>query len=541
MSGTDRLLLSGNEAVALAARDGGITLGTGYPGTPSTEVLESFSRLGGRAQWAPNEKVALEVGLGVAYTSARALVTMKHVGLNVAADPLFTAAYTGVTGALVVVSADDPGMASSQNEQDNRRYAVAAGVPMLEPADSQEAYDFTLLALHVSERWGIPVLLRLTTRVCHSKTVVRPAGAPAPPNAPATFVRDIKGRVMIPAYARPAHRRLREKLTRIEGWNDAEGPNRQTDGDRSLGIITSGIAFMHAREAVPEAAVLKLGMTYPLPLETIRRFVGSVSRCVVLEEGDPYLLEAIRAAGLVVEGRPEAYRFGELSVDRVKRILAADASPEPAAPPGKPPQLCQGCPHRSVFTALRNLDCIVASDIGCYTLAVLPPFEAVDTCVCMGASIGVGLGLRHALPPEEARRVVSTIGDSTFIHSGITGLVEMVYNPPKTGHLVIILDNGTTAMTGLQEHPGTGRTLDHQPTGKVVIEDLVRSLGIARVHVTDPTVNPAAFQELVAASLGSEELTVIVARRNCLLAAGSIKAYERSAARETETCSEQQD
>jgi indolepyruvate ferredoxin oxidoreductase alpha subunit len=543
MSEPDRLLLSGNEAVALAARDGHVTLGTGYPGTPSTEILENFSRLGGRAQWAPNEKVALEVGLGVAYTNSRALVTMKHVGLNVAADPLFTAAYTGVTGALVVVSADDPGMASSQNEQDNRRYAVAAGVPMVEPADSQEAYDFTLLALHISERWGIPVLLRLTTRVCHSKTVVRPAGASAPSNAPPTFVRDVKGRVMIPAYARPAHRRLREKLALILEWNEAEGPNRVIEGDRSLGIITAGISFMHAREAALQAAVLKLGMTYPLPLETIRRFVGSVSRCVVIEEGDPYLLETIRAAGIEAEGRPEEYRSGELNVDRVRRILAADASLEPIPPPGKPPQLCQGCPHRSVFSALRNLDCIVASDIGCYTLAVLPPFEAVDTCVCMGASIGVGLGLRHALPPEQARRVVSTIGDSTFIHSGITGLVEMVYNPPKTGHLVIILDNGTTAMTGLQEHPGTGRTLEHRPTGKVVIEDLVRSLGIASVHVIDPAANPAAFQELVSASLARGELTVIVARRNCLLAAGKIKEYERSAAREEipESCLEQQD
>jgi indolepyruvate ferredoxin oxidoreductase alpha subunit len=543
MSEPDRLLLSGDEAVALAARDGEVALGTGYPGTPSTEILEGFSRLGGRAQWAPNEKVALEVGLGVAYTNARALVTMKHVGLNVAADPLFTAAYTGVTGALVVVSADDPGMASSQNEQDNRRYAVAAGLPMLEPADSQEAYDFTLLAIRISERWGIPVLLRLTTRVCHSKTVMRPAATLAPSQAPVTFVRDIKGRVMIPAYARPAHRRLREKLARIQEWNDAEGPNRVTDGNQSLGIITSGIAFMHTREAAPDAAVLKLGMSYPLPLETIRRFVESVSRCVVIEEGDPYLLDAIRAAGLRVEGAAEAFRFGELNVDRVKRILTGDASPEPVPPPGKPPELCQGCPHRSVFSALRNLDCIVASDIGCYTLAVLPPFEAADTCVCMGASIGVGLGLRHVLPPEQARRVVSTLGDSTFIHSGITGLVEMVYNPPKTGHVVIILDNGTTAMTGLQEHPGTGRTLAHQPTGKVVIEDLVRSLGISRVHVTDPTINPAAFQDLVAASLMSDALTVIVARRNCLLAAGSIKAYERSAAREgiPENCIEKHD
>jgi len=543
MSGPDRLLLSGNEAVSLAARDGDITLGTGYPGTPSTEILESFSQLGGRAQWAPNEKVALEVGLGVAFTNARALVTMKHVGLNVAADPLFTATYTGVTGALVVVSADDPGMASSQNEQDNRRYAAAAGLPMLEPADSQEAYDFTLLAIQASERWGIPVLLRLTTRVCHSKTVVRPAGAAAPSNAPATFVRDIRGRVMIPAYARPAHRRLREKLARVLEWNEEVGPIWEIEGDRSLGIITSGISFMHAREASPEAAMLKLGMTYPVPLKTIRRFVRRVARCVVIEEGDPYLLEAIRAAGIKAEGKPEEYRFGELNVDRVRRILSADASREPVPPPGKPPQLCQGCPHRSVFSALRNLDCIVASDIGCYTLAVLPPFEATDTCVCMGASIGVGLGLRHALPPEQARRVVSTLGDSTFIHSGITGLVEMVYNPPKTGHLVIILDNGTTAMTGLQEHPGTGRTLEHRPTGKVVIEDLVRSLGIASVHVTDPAANPAAFQDLVSASLASGELTVIVARRNCLLAAGKIKEYERSATREEipESCFEQQD
>ena len=535
MSEPERVLLSGNEAVALAARHGRVTLGTGYPGTPSTEILEAFSRLGGRAQWAPNEKVALEVGIGVGFTNSRALVTMKHVGLNVAADPLFTAAYTGVSGALLVVSADDPGMASSQNEQDNRRYAVAAGAPMLEPADSQEAYDFTLLALQVSERWGIPVILRLTTRVCHSKAVVRPSKRSVPPDTSARFVRDMKGRVMVPSNARRAHRRLREKLARILEWDEAEGPNRETAGDRTLGIITSGISFMHAREAAPGAAVLKLGMTYPLPLEIIRHFVTSVSRCVVIEEGDPYLVEAIRAAGMAVEGKAEAYRFGELNVDRVRRILAGDNSPEPIPPPGKPPQLCQGCPHRSVFSALHNLDCIVSSDIGCYTLAVMPPFEATDSCVCMGASIGVGLGLRHALPPEQARRVVSTIGDSTFIHSGITGLVEMVYNPPPTGHVVIILDNGTTAMTGMQEHPGTGRTLEHHPTGKVVIEDLVRSLGIPNVQVTDPTADPAAFQELVAASLAGGKLTVIVARRNCLLAAGKIKEYERAAAAECET------
>ncbi len=343
MSHPDRLLLSGDEAVALAARNAGVLLGTGYPGTPSTEILEAFSEYGGKAQWAPNEKVALEVAIGVAYSGARALVTMKHVGLNVAADPLFTVAYTGVTGALVVVSADDPGMASSQNEQDNRRYAVAAGVPMLEPSDSQEAYDFALLAIEISEQWGMPVLLRLTTRVCHSKTVVRPLDSVAGPPCP-KFQRDIQGRVMIPAYARPAHRRLRKKLTEIDAWNEASGPNHRFDGGPQQGIIASGIAFMHAREAAPEAAMLKLGMTYPLPLGTIRSFAASVKRCVVIEEGDPYLADSIRAAGIAVESKPEMYRFGELDVGRVRRILAGDLTPESAPPPGTPPKPLQRLP-----------------------------------------------------------------------------------------------------------------------------------------------------------------------------------------------------
>ncbi len=527
MEQSKRLLLSGDEAVALAAVQGGVALGTGYPGTPSTEILESFSAAGGRAQWAPNEKVALEVAIGAAYGRARALVTMKHVGLNVAADPLFTVAYTGVPGALVIVSADDPGMSSSQNEQDNRRYAVAAGVPMLEPADSQEAYDFTLLAFEISERWHIPVLLRLTTRVCHSKTVVRAVEqGPAAPTEP-HYERDIPGHVMIPAYARPAHRRLREKLAGIAQWNETSGPNFRSGTGSALGIITSGISYVHALEAAPEAAILKLGMTYPVPVEMARRFASEVERCLVVEEGDPYLMESLRAAGVKVEGKPEMFRFGELNVDRVARIVAGDTTPEPAPAAGKPPQLCPGCPHRSVFQVLRDMGCIVAGDIGCYTLGVLPPFESLDTCVCMGASIGVGLGLRHVLPPAEAQKVVSVIGDSTFIHSGITGLVEMVYNPPTSGHLVLILDNGTTAMTGMQEHPGTGRTLEHHKTGKVVIEELARSIGIGRVHVIDPVVETQAFERLVAECLESGELSVIVARRNCLLAAGRIKQYEK--------------
>jgi indolepyruvate ferredoxin oxidoreductase alpha subunit len=574
-----RMLLSGDEAVAQAAIDCGVTLGTGYPGTPSTEILEHFASLGGKAQWAPNEKVALEVGLGAAFAKARVLVTMKHVGVNVAADPLFTAAYTGVAGALVVVSADDPGMASSQNEQDNRRYAVAAGVPMLEPSDSQEAYDFLIRAVQISERWKLPVMLRMTTRVCHSKTVVK--RSPAPPVPPAGFERDIQGRVMIPAYAKPAHRRLRARLAEIERWDEesdlnpivgtggqaASGTNTSTRGQAAsgtthfeseisdfkseisnskseisnltseisdvkseLGIIADGITYVHAREAAPNARFLKLGMTYPLPMEKIRRFAASVKRCVVLEEGDPYLVDSIRSAGIAVEGKPEMYRFGELDVARVRRILAGNTSPEPAPPRGKPPALCASCPHRTAFTAFAKLDCIVAGDIGCYTLGVLPPFQAMDSCVCMGASIGVGLGLRHALPESEARRVVSVIGDSTFVHSGITGLVEMVYNPPKTGHVVVILDNGTTAMTGLQEHPGTGRTLIHEPTGKLNFEELARSLGIRNVHVIDPGREAARFEKVLADSLAANELTLLIARRPCLLAAGKIKEYEQAAA-----------
>ncbi len=534
-------LLSGDEAIALGALHAGVRLGTGYPGTPSTEILETFDRLGGRAQWSPNEKVALEVALGAAFAGARALCTMKHVGLNVAADPLFTAAYTDLAGGLVVVSADDPGMASSQNEQDNRHYARAAGLPMLEPLDSQQAYDFARLAFALSERWRIPVLLRVTTRVCHAKTVVRArpgdAGLPAP-----GFARDLPARVMIPAYAKPAHRRLRGKLADIAAWNDAEGPNRlfEPEGDApvgsrpALGLVASGIAAAHAREAAPNARLLALGLTYPLPLETLRAFAESVERLVVLEEGDPLLVEGLRAAGIAAEGKPESYRFGELDVARVRRILAGDTSPEPVPPKGKPPELCQGCSHRTVFETLRDLGCIVAGDIGCYTLGVLPPFSAMDTCVCMGASIGVGLGLRHVLPEDQARRVVSVIGDSTFVHSGLTGLAELVYNPPPSGHVVLILDNGTTAMTGQQEHPGTGRTLGHQATGRIRFEDLGRAMGVQNVHVLSS--EDGTLAGLLSELLARRETSLVVARQPCVLAAPKIRFYEQAAAERRDAC-----
>jgi len=534
MNPNHRQLLSGDNAIALAALHAGVALGTGYPGTPSTEILERFSQIGGKAQWSPNEKVALEVGIGVAFGGARSLVTMKHVGLNVAADPLFTAAYTGVTGGLVIVSADDPGMASSQNEQDNRRYAVAAGVPMLEPSDSQEAYDFTLSAFEMSERWNIPVILRATTRVCHSYTVVQSRNPDGAPKA-ANFERDIRSRVMIPANARPAHRRLRQKLAEIQEWNESSPLNQVVPGNPKLGIITAGISFMHVREAAPDASVLKLGLIHPLPIRKITEFVGSVERCVVIEEGDPYLVDAVRAAGLKVESQTGMYRFGELDVVRVRRILNRDNSPELPKPPGKPPQLCDACQYRLVFEALRKRDCIVAGDIGCYTLGVLPPFEAIDTCVCMGASLGIGLGLRHVLPADQARRVVSVIGDSTFVHSGISGLVEMVYNPPPDGHVLVILDNATTAMTGHQEHPGTGRKLDHEPTNKLILENVARSLGIKRVHVVEPRAGSNEFEMLLDECLASRELCVIIARRPCILIVKRLRGQEAAAAEKKES------
>ena len=526
-----RLLLSGNEAVALSALHCGVALGTGYPGTPSTEILEGFSALGGRAQWAPNEKVAAEVALGAAFARARVLCTMKHVGLNVAADVLFTMTYSGVDGGYVLVVADDPGMASSQNEQDSRRYAEAAAAPMFEPADSQEAYDLLRTAFEVSERWQIPVLFRLTTRVCHSKSPVTPRfalGAPLPAAASPEFVRNIAERVMVPGHAKPAHRRLRAKLAELQAWNEAEGPNRLERRSAVLGVITSGISYHHVREAAPDASILKLGLSYPPPMKTLRDFAGSVDRCVVIEENDPWLATACRAAGLAVEAKDDAiFRFGELNVDRVRRILAHDSSPEPLPPRGKPPELCAGCPHRSSFEVLKELDCIVSGDIGCYTLAALPPIAAMDMMIDMGAAVGMGLGLRHVLPRAQAKRVVSVIGDSTFLHGGLPGLVEMAYNPPETGHVLVILDNGTTAMTGQQEHPGTGRQLDGEATYQVSYEGLARAAGVRNVVTLNPIREKARFKELLAEALRKDELTVFIARSPCILAAGRIVAWEK--------------
>ncbi len=523
---TERKLMSGNEAVALGAMHAGCALGVGYPGTPSTEILENYSKLGGKAQWSPNEKVAAEVGIGVAFAGTRTLVTMKHVGLNVAADPFFTVAYTGVTGGMVMAVADDPGMASSQNEQDSRNYARAAGVPMLEPADSQEAYEMTKLAFELSERWNIPVLLRLCTRVCHSKTIVVSGDATSVP--PANYERDIKQRVMIPGYARPAHKALRGKLAEMEAWNNTDGPNPIFGDSTKLGIIANGVAALHVLEAAPDAKVFKIGMVYPLPMKALLEFIDSVDDCIVIEESDPFIQTEVQAAGGKIRPRMDRYRFGELDVVRVKRIVEGDDSEEPIPPRGKPPQLCAGCPHSTSFGVLKKLGCVISGDIGCYTLSVLPPLETMDTCVCMGASIGIALGMRHVLPEEQARRIVSVIGDGTFIHSGLTGIAEMVYNRPATGHVIVILDNGTTAMTGLQEHPGTGKKLDHLPSGKTVsLEGTCAAMGVDNVVVVDPARETDQFEKAVADALTSNDLTVIIARRPCILAIARDAKFER--------------
>jgi indolepyruvate ferredoxin oxidoreductase alpha subunit len=506
-------ILTGNQAIARAARDAGVALGVGYPGTPSTEILETLTTLDeGVAQWAPNEKVALEVGVGVAFGNRRALVTMKHVGLNVAADPLFTVSYTGVAGGLVILVADDPGMHSSQNEQDSRHYARAAKVPMLEPSDSQEAYDFTRLAFELSEEFDTPVLLRTSTRLSHGKSLVTPgtrAGdlpAPAPPNKPAKYV-------MVPAFARKRHEFVETRTGELAAWADAAPLTRAEYRDRSVGIVTAGIAYQYVRDAAPHASVLKLGMTNPLPLESIRAFAAEVETLYVVEELDPVIEEQLKAAGIPCVGKEVFPICGEFNPAVVAAGLGLPAA-APANPdlPGRPPALCPGCPHRSVFSVLKKLGVTVAGDIGCYTLGVMAPLSAMDTCVCMGAAIGVASGLIKA--GVDPSRVVGVIGDSTFLHSGITGVLDAVYNKIPT--TTLILDNGTTAMTGRQEHPGTGRTLDAVEAPKVDLPALVRSLGVSDVAVVDPY-DREATTAAIKAALAFPGPSVVIALRPCML------------------------
>jgi indolepyruvate ferredoxin oxidoreductase alpha subunit len=516
-------LLSGNAAIARGAYEFGVTLAAGYPGTPSTEILENLARYEEvYCEWAPNEKVALEVGIGAAMAGARALVTMKHVGVNVAADPLFTAAYTGVNGGLVLVSADDPGMHSSQNEQDNRYYARFAKVAMLEPSDSQEAKDMVGLGLEISERFDIPVMLRITTRVAHSQSMVE-LGEPGPREIK-PYTKDVKKNLMVPAFGRLRRVSLAERMARLAEYSETTPVNFIVRGDDNVGVITSGISYQFVREVLPGASVLKLGMTNPLPLQLIKQFASRVKSLYVVEELEPYLEEQIRMLGIKVTGKELFPVTGEFSQGLVRRkfveagVLPAPPQAQdntaglPQAPP-RPPVLCPGCPHRGVFYTLRNLKLTVTGDIGCYTLGGLPPLEGIDSCVCMGASIGMAHGIDKAVPGLKGR-TVAVIGDSTFLHSGITGLLNAVYNGSDT--TVIILDNRTTAMTGHQDHPGTGRTLKGAGAPEVDLTMLCKALGVQRVEVVDP-LDLARLKEVIKAETAAPGPSVIIARRPCAL------------------------
>ncbi len=510
------LLLSGNEAIARGAWEAGVRLGSGYPGTPSSEILPALVALGDvYCEWSVNEKVALEVAAGASVAGARCIVTMKHVGLNVAADPLFTMAYTGVEGGLVIISADDPSMHSSQNEQDNRNYARAAKVPMLEPSDSREAREMTMRAFELSEEFDTPVILRPLTRVCHSDGLVE-VGERQEVGLRGDLAKQPEKYVMVPAYARKRRVEMAERIARLVALAEEDGGlNREEMGDRSLGIIASGVAYQYAKEAFPEASFLKLGMVWPLPPERIRRFAAQVDRLFVVEELDPFLTEQVLAMGVAVEPVDESSRIGELTPARVREMVTGEKQPPAQAEAGlppRPPTLCAGCPHRSVFLALRRLKAFVTGDIGCYTLGTLAPLEALHTCLCMGAGINEAHGIQKVRGHEAP--VVAVIGDSTFTHSGITGLVNVAYNAGVS--TVLILDNRTTAMTGGQVHPGTGVTLSGLPGRELDFEKLADAVGIEDVRVVDPY-DMAATEQAIREAMANPRPSVVIARRECVL------------------------
>jgi len=521
-------LLSGNEAIALGAYLAGVRVASAYPGTPSTEILESLAGYQGPVvEWASNEKVALDVAAGAAYTGRRALAAMKHVGLNVAADSLFYVSYTGLGGGgLVIVTADDPGMHSSQNEQDNRNYARFARLPMLEPSDSQEAADMTMLAYDISEKYDTPVLVRTTTRVAHSlSSVAVPDEMPAHrPLEPVAFPHNPQKFVTIPAHARKLHPVIERRLRDLATFAERTAVNRIVWGDRSVGIVTGGISYQYAKEVLPDASYLKLGMSYPLPEQLLRRFAAGVQRLLVVEDLDPFWEEAIRLLGIACEGKRYFPLVGELSPDLVRAGFAAAGLPvgdgKAAGAPAeldlaaRPPVLCPGCPHRGVFFVLHKLKLIVNSDIGCYTLGVVPPLSAVDSCGCMGASIGVAHGVTRAQPSE---RAVAVIGDSTFFHSGLSALASTVYNGGTAP--VIILDNRTTAMTGHQGNPGTGLSARGEIGTAIDLEAVVRGLGVRKVWTVDPY-DLKETELAIRAALAVDQSSVVICRRECVLLPG---------------------
>ncbi len=510
-----RVLLSGNEAVARGCYEHGVRVATAYPGTPSTEILENVVRYKDDiyCQWSPNEKVAFEVAMGASFGGVRTITAMKHVGLNVAADPLMTSASVGGDGGFVIVTADDPGMHSSQNEQDNRYYAKFAKIPLVEPSDSQEVKDYLGAAFEISERFGTPVLFRLTTRISHAKTPVELGERTEVPRK--EYVKDTSRRVVIPAHARKLHAVVEERLEEMRRFAEESPLNRIEEGDPDTGVISSGIAYQYARDAFPEATFLKLGLSFPFPIELAREFCSRFETVYIVEENEPFIEEHLRWAGVTnIVGKEKVPACGELNQSIVRRAFEGGDEPTRADVAPRPPVLCPGCPHRSTFFTLNRLGIGSTSDIGCYTLGVMPPLNGIDTTICMGASIGNSLGLEKAIGREFAKKMVAVIGDSTFVHSGITGLTDVAYNKGAT--TVIILDNSITAMTGHQHHPGTGVTLMGEPTTKVDYIALARSLGIKDARRVD-AFDMAAVSDAVKEATDSPEPTLLVMEGPCAL------------------------
>lgn len=514
----EKKLMLGNEAVARGLYENGVLVSTAYPGTPSTEISEYAAKYDEiYAEWSPNEKVALEVAIGASVGGARAFCAMKHVGLNVAADPLFTVAYTGVNGGLVIGVADDPSMHSSQNEQDSRNYAKASKVPMIEPSDSSECKEFIKAAYEMSENFDTPVIYRLSTRVSHSQSIVELSERQEVEVKP--YTADIAKYVMMPGNAIKKHPEVEDRINRLREYAETTPLNRIEYGDKKIGIITSGMCYNYVKEAFGDSvSVLKLGMVYPLPVNMIKEFAKNVDTLYVVEELDPFIEEHCNNIGVKVIGKelfPMCYEF---STRQIKELISGQACPEfdtvDEEVPMRPPVLCPGCPHRGIFYVLKKMGVNVCGDIGCYTLGAVAPLQSIHSVVCMGASIGMSFGMSLARGEEFAKNTVAVLGDSTFIHSGITGLVEIVYN--KGINTVLVLDNSITGMTGHQDNPTTGKTLKGEKTKQVDLELLGKAVGIDQVSIIDPF-DLKQCEKVLKEELASDEPSLVIVQRPCAL------------------------
>ena len=516
-----KVLLLGNEAVARGVYEAGVDVVSSYPGTPSTEITEAISKYKEiYSEWAPNEKVAFEVALGASMAGARSFCAMKHVGLNVAADPLYTASYIGVNGGMVCAVADDPGMHSSQNEQDSRHHAIAAKVPMLESFDSKECLEFTKKAYEISERFDTPVLMRLSTRISHCRSVVTLSNRTNFEKKP--YIKNVMKNVMMPAMTRGAHKKVEERTKKLTEWADTEafecGINKTIMFDKKIGIISSGASYAYAREALGEkASYLKLGIVNPLPVKAILNFAELVDTLYVVEELDDIIETHCIKLGLKVKGKELFGFLGELSQNIIEKAILGTEKESISLDieiPSRPPVLCAGCPHRGLYYALKKYRLYVSGDIGCYTLGAQAPLAMMDSCVCMGASVSGLHGFNIALGKEQAKKSIAVIGDSTFIHSGITGLIDIAYN--KGISTVIVLDNSITGMTGHQNNPANGLTIKGDPTVAVNLEALAHAVGINRVRVVDPF-DIEQVRQVVSEELAVEEPSLIISRRPCAL------------------------